>query len=79
MVFGWVFAKLAERDLGHVPIEGTARRQLAEDNTLDEDRRFELACYSLTDGFLTSVMLRGPRAWRTNGKRKSASVRSPKA
>ena len=76
LVFGWVFSKEADRQMREVPADGTARRKLAEANALSEDQRFELACYSLTNGFLASVMLSGPRNWQGgNGKRKQSTTR----
>jgi len=78
LVFGWVYAKLADRELSDVTAEGPARRELAQTNALDEDRRFELACYALTNGFLASVMLRGPQSWQGGkGARKATARRRP--
>ena len=72
LVFGWVFSEVANDERRGPSTEGPARRQLLEANRLSDDRRFELACYALTDGFITSVALRGPAAW---GKESSTSRR----
>jgi len=52
-VFGWAFTRLGDTTLPELPANGPARRGLTETNTLSEDARFELACYALTDGFIT--------------------------
>jgi hypothetical protein len=72
-VFGWVFAKQADQQMPEVRADGPARRGLTDANTLSEDRRFELACYALTDGFMTSLMLRGPGAWQADTAKGAAS------
>ena len=65
MVLGWVLFS-TQRDSVTRPDRGPQRKLLTDTNTLDEDRRFEHACYALVNGFLASMMFRGPRSPSTN-------------
>jgi AcrR family transcriptional regulator len=69
LVLGWVLFS-SNRSSPATPGPGPERKLLNDTNTMDEDERFEYACYALVNGFVMSLLFKGPRSSANSFRRR---------